>query len=93
MSKVIIVIIIIVIYLFIYLLIYLFVYLFIFAGCFSAFCFSAPDQNVSHDILNVKCTTLLVLAHIEPFLKSLLPLQSLRVVYLNFTVCIFNRIH
>ena len=34
---------------------YLFVYLFIysfFAGCFSAFFFSAPNQIVSHDILN-----------------------------------------
>ena len=38
-------------YLFIYLFIHLFIYLF-FAGRFSAFCFSAPNQNVSHDILN-----------------------------------------
>ena len=30
---------------------YLFIYLF-FASRFSAFCFSAPNQNVSHDILN-----------------------------------------
>ena len=42
---------IIIIYLFIYLFIHLFIYLF-FAGRFSAFCFSAPNQNVSHDILN-----------------------------------------
>ena len=30
---------------------FLFIYLF-FAGHFSAFCFSAPNHNVSHDILN-----------------------------------------
>ena len=85
-------------YLFIYLLIYsfiyyLFIYLFIYL-CISLFLylFSAPNQNVSHDILNLKCTTLVVLAHIRFFLKSLLQLQSLHVVYLNFTVCIFNRI-
>ena len=46
------------VYLFIFLLNYLFIYLFIysfiylFAGCFSDFCFSAPNQNVSHDIVN-----------------------------------------
>ena len=34
-----------------YLFIYLFIYLF-FASRFSAFCFSAPNQNVSRDILD-----------------------------------------
>ena len=76
-------------YLFIYLFIYLFMYFFI---SLFLYLFSAPNQNVSHDILNLKCTTLVVLAHIRFFLKSLLQLQSLHVVYLNFTVCIFNRI-
>ena len=70
-----------------YLFIYLFIYLF-FASRFSAFCFSAPNQNVSRDILDA----LGGLDHIRSFFKSLLPLQSLHVVYLNFTVCIFNRI-
>ena len=40
---------IIIIYLFIYSFIYLFTF---FAGRFSALCFSASNQNVSHDILN-----------------------------------------
>ena len=44
---------IIIIYLFIYLFIYLPICLYsIFAGRFSGFCFSAPNQNVSHNILN-----------------------------------------
>ena len=38
-------------YYYYYLFIYLFIYLF-FASRFSAFCFSAPNQNVSRDILD-----------------------------------------
>ena len=53
----------------------------------SYYIYTYLNQNVSHNILNA----LVVLAHIRSFLTSLLPLQSLHVVYLNFTVsnCIY----